>query len=103
MNGVEVSRDAVGECDACDDHRQAVFTLELSPGLGSRHDKLGDNEPWVFGVVFFLEDGDGGFSAWPIRRVADLTQIGLHIRLHRFRNLVENVRDLVDPAALMLC
>ncbi len=45
MFGVGDERNAVCECDVCDDHRQAVLALQPSPGSGGRDDELEDHQP----------------------------------------------------------
>ena len=45
MIGVGDDCDTVCERDAYDDHRQAIFALQPSPGLRSGHDEIEDHEP----------------------------------------------------------
>ena len=55
----------------------------------------------VFGAVFLGERVHRGLRGGAGRRLPDLAQIGLHCRLHGFRELVQHIRGVVDPTPLM--
>src|ERR1035437_550686 len=55
----------------------------------------------MFRLVFLGEDIDRYLGQSAARRQVNFAQILLHVRLHRQRDLVQHVRGLMHPAALM--
>jgi hypothetical protein len=55
----------------------------------------------VLYAVFFGEDVERRFSGGSVRRQADFTQVLLHFRLHRERNLVQYIDCLMKPTTLV--
>ena len=55
----------------------------------------------VLGAVFLGEGIHRGLRRGAGFGLPDLAQLGLHRRLHGFRELVEHVGGLVNPASLM--
>jgi len=58
---------------------------------------------FIEGLLCFLRRNasDGGCGGRPGRCQRDLAQIGLNGRMHRLRELVDDIGHFMDPSALM--
>ena len=96
--------------DRCEDAFDGIGRTQVIPVLGGEvverkqcfailrqaFDRLA-----VLGAVFLGKDIDRRFGGGPAWRPADLAQVLLHVRLHRERDLVQDVHGLVHPTPLM--